>query len=252
MKKTFLIISTVFLFVFATQSLAITQISGELQVTHDEPLFPDSQVWYPGLTKHNTIEVKNTAGSVRGLGVNSTNTLQTGGLADVLIFKIDDGGHFVYGGNDDKTLSDFWNSGGFEIANMGGFETKTIGFTVYMPGTLGNEYQGKEARFDLMIGFLNSSSVIFTASGGSGSGGGAAATSTTATTGTVLAATSKTSNPFSTPELTPILSPTPTSIGQVKGVMTKNFSKYIFPIILLILLIPLILYFYKKKKNSSS
>jgi len=50
MKKTFLIISTVFLFVFATQSLAITQISGELQVTHDEPLFPDSQVWYPGLT----------------------------------------------------------------------------------------------------------------------------------------------------------------------------------------------------------
>ena len=131
--------------------LAITQTAGEMTINHNEPLFPDSQVWYPGLTKHNTIEVKNTGRSVRELGVNSTNTLQTGGLADVLIFKIDDGGRFVYGSSDDKTLSDFWNSGGFEIANMGGFETKTIGFTVYMPGTLGNEYQDKEARFDLMI-----------------------------------------------------------------------------------------------------
>lgn len=54
----------------------------------------------------------------------------------------------------------------------------------------------------------------------------------------------------------PSSQPSPTTkvinIGQVKGLMTKNFSKYIFPVILLILLILLILYFYKKRKTTSS
>ena len=41
----------------------------------------------------NTIKVTNTGGSIRGLGIRAVNSAQTGGLANVLIFKIDDGGH---------------------------------------------------------------------------------------------------------------------------------------------------------------
>lgn len=185
--------------------LAITQTVGEMTINHDEPLFPSSTVWYPGLSLRNTIEVKNTGGSVRGLGINSTNTSHTGGLINVLILKVDDGGHYVFGGNDDKTMKDFWNEGDFKVANLGPYETKTIGFTISMPESLGNEYQSKEAKFDLIIGFFNQSS----------------------TTAIINA-------------------------GQVKGVTTKNLSKYIFPVISLILLILLILYFYKKRRNNSS
>lgn len=196
--------------------LAITQTVGEMTINHDEPLFPSSTVWYPGLSLRNTIEVKNTGGSVRGLGINSTNTSHTGGLIDVLILKVDDGGHYVFGGNDNKTMKDFWNEGDFEVANLEPYETKTIGFTISMPESLGNEYQSKEAKFDLIIGFFNQSSVLLTA------------------------------QPTSTFTTTII------NTGQVKGVTTKNLSKYIFPVISLILLILLILYFYKKKQNNYS
>jgi len=59
------------------------------------------------------------------------------------------------------------------------------------------------------------------------------------------------------PSLQPSPQPSPTTTviitnSQVKGTSTKNFSKYIFPVILLILLILLVLSFYKKRKNNSS
>ena len=226
MKKLFYFFAILILslFVLVTQSLAITQTAGEMTINHDEPLFPSSTVWYPGLNLRNTIEVKNTGGSIRGLGINSTNTSHTGGLADVLILKVDDGGHYVFGGNGDKTMKDFWNEGDFEVANLGPFETKTIGFSISMPGPLGNEYQSKEAKFDLIIGFLNQSSVILTVTG-----------ITNPSTGAILEITS---NPFagfsgsfeevlgkstSSAELSPTPSPTVINIGQVKGTMTKNF-----------------------------
>ncbi len=247
MKKILYQLATIFVFLFLVTnvSFAITQSAGEMIVTHDEPLFPSSTVWYPGLSLRNTIEVKNIGGSIRGLGINSTNTSHTGGLINVLILKVDDGGHYVFGGNGDKTMKDFWNEGDFEVANLGPYETKTIGFTISMPGFLGNEYQGKKAKFDIIIGFLNQSSVILTVSGGGNNN---------PSTGRVLAATS---NPFtgffgpfeevlgestSSTELTSILSPTIINTSQVKGVLTKNFSKYIFPVISLILLILLILW----------
>jgi len=251
MKKMFyfFVILILGLFVLVSSASAVTQIAGEMTINHDEPLFPNTTVWYPGLTLRNTIEVTNTGGSIRGLGIRAVNTAQTGGLADVLIFKIDDDEHYVYGQNNDKTMKDFWDMvNEFEAANLGPHETKTIGFTAYMPETLGNEYQETQAQFDIMIGFLNQSSVILTVSGGGGAG-------------TVLAVTS---NPFagffgpfeevlsettSSVELSPTPSPTVINIGQVKGAMTKNFSKYIFPIVLLILLILLILYFYKRRNS---
>lgn len=262
MKKLFyfFIILILGLFVLVAPTFAITQTAGEMTINHDEPLFPSSTVWYPGLSLRNTIEVKNTGGSIRGLGINSTNTSHTGGMADVLILKVDDGGHYVFGGNGDKTMKDFWNEGDFEVANLGPYETKTIGFTVGMPGSRGNEYQGKEAKFDIIIGFLDQSSVIFTAA----AGGGGGTTSTSPATGAVLGAVS---NPFtdffgpfeevlgestSSADITPTPSPEVIGIGQVEGASIKNLRKFIVPLVSLALLFLLILYFYKKRKNSSS
>lgn len=245
MKKIFyfLIILISSLFFLAIPSLAIIKTSGEMIINYHEPLFSSSTVWYPGLTLRNTIEVKNTGKSTRSLGIKATNTSQIEKLAEALILKVDENGRYVFGDNEDKTLKDFWNKGDFEVANLGPYETKTIGFTISMPGSLGNEYQGKEAKFDLMIGFLNQSSVIFTASSGDGG-------KITNILGITTSSTKLTLTPQ--PSFQPKSTTTIINAGQVKGVTTKNLSKYIFPIVLLILLILLILYFYKKRKIGGS
>lgn len=263
MKKLLGIIGAIFLFlfVFIHQPLAITKTSGDLQVTHDEPLFPDTQVWYPGLIKHNTIEVKNLGGSIRGLGIKATNSSQIGGLADVLIFKVDDGGQYVLGGNDDVTLRSFWDrTSEFEVANLGPYDTKIIGFTVIMPSILGNGYQGTRANFDLIIGFLNQSSVIFTASGGGGGG-----TATNPSTPAVLGLGTQIGFiPYESEEVLGEATesaelngePTPTTtvinVGQVKGLKTILKNKiFIFglPIAFILLLIAI---FLKRKRKTIS
>ncbi|MBI5122893.1 hypothetical protein HZA75_03475 [Candidatus Roizmanbacteria bacterium] len=167
MKKIFyfLIILISGLFFLAIPSLAIIKTSGEMIINYHEPLFSSSTVWYPGLTLRNTIEVKNTGKSTRSLGIKATNTSQIERLAEALMLKVDENGRYVFGDNEDKTLKDFWNKGDFEVADLGPYETKTIGFTISMPGSLSNEYQGREVKFDLMIGFLNQSSTSPTDAG---------------------------------------------------------------------------------------
>ena len=67
----------------------------------------------------------------------------------------------------------------------------------------------------------------------------------------VLGAATSVADLTVTPELTPQPTPTTTAvnIGQVKAAVTRNFSKYILPIVLIILLTALIFYFYKRRSS---
>lgn len=134
-------------------------LSGDLSIIYDEPLFSPSTIWYPGLNLRNTIVVKNLSKSTRSLGIKAINTSQIGKLSEVLIFKIDEEGKYVFGGKEDKTLKDFLISNNeLTITYLNPNETKTIGLTIYAPKTLTNEYQNKEVKINITIGFLNSSS----------------------------------------------------------------------------------------------
>lgn len=134
-------------------------LSGNLSIIYDDPIFSSSTVWYPGLNIRKIIIVKNLGKSKQSLGIRATNISQLEKLPKILIFKIDEGGKYVFGENDNKTLQDFLNmKSELKITELSPNESKTIGLTVYMPKVINNEYQNKELKFDIAFGFLVKSS----------------------------------------------------------------------------------------------
>lgn len=155
---------------FVKESRAVTKTSGDLEVTFDEPLFSPTTIWQPGLSVTKEMIVKNNGSSTHTVSIEAINETQTGNLADVLFIKVLEGGIDRYGGADDKSLADFWNDGEVSLSDVGAGGTATYDITVEMDASAGNDYQAKEAMFDLRVGFVGTTSQV-TVSGG---GGGAA------------------------------------------------------------------------------
>lgn len=153
----FFILSSLF---FIHQVYAITETSGDLEVTYDKPLFPPTIVWYPGLTVAKSFSVKNVGGSTHTTSLRASNTSQTGNFASNLFFRVDEGAVNRYGGLNDKTLKKFWDNGETNLSDIGSRNTISYTITVSMPSTLGNEFQGKGARFDLDVGFVGTESKV--------------------------------------------------------------------------------------------
>ncbi len=170
MKKIVLsIIFFLFLFGFIlkNQTFAVTDTSGDLQVTYDDPLFPSSIVWYPGLSVTKTITVKNTGSSTHTTSIKADNTSQTGNIDQLYLFKITEGSTSWYGGSNDKTLKNFWDAGELHLSDISSGNSTTYDITITMPSSAGNEYQDKTAKFDLIIGFVGTNETV-TVSGGGG------------------------------------------------------------------------------------
>ena len=89
---------------FPPKIFAKTETSGDLQVTYDDPLFPASIIWYPGLSVTKSFTVKNLSVSTHTVSIEATNTSQTGDISQVFLFKVTEGTTARYGGADDKTL----------------------------------------------------------------------------------------------------------------------------------------------------
>lgn len=161
---------------FAKQALAVTKTSGDLEVTFDEPLFPSTTIWQPGLSVTKEMIVKNNGSSTQTVSIEAINETQTGNLADVLLMKVLEGGVDRYGGAGDKSLTDFWNDGEVSLSDLGAGGTTTYDITVEMATSAGNAYQAKEAKFDLRVGFVGTTSQVTVSGGGGGGGGGEAGT----------------------------------------------------------------------------
>ena len=178
MKRVFLSVVLFLLFfgfAFPKQAKAITDTSGDLQVTYDEPLFSSSIIWYPGLSVTKPITVKNIGGSTHTAYINASNTSQTGGIADIYLFKITEGPTERYGGSDDKTMKNFWDAGKITLSDITAGNSTTYNITITMISSAGNEFQSKTAKFDLMIGFVGTTESV-TITGGGGAVAGAATT----------------------------------------------------------------------------
>lgn len=169
MIKTILLLATLSvgsLIFSVAPAQAVTKTSGDLEVTFDEPMFSSSIVWYPGLSVAKSMTVKNNGGGVQTVSIGAVNKTQTGDLAGVLFFKVLEGGVNRYGGADDKTLQNFWDDGQVSLSSLGGGATTTYDLTVRMVASSGNEYQGKEAKFDLRVGFVGTTTSVTSGGGG--------------------------------------------------------------------------------------
>jgi len=211
-----------FFFASATQikAVVVTQNSGDLSVTWDTLLFPASTVWYPGLTVQKSFTVKNIGSLTHTASVQASSFSQTGNLASNLLFKISEGVNDLYGRANDETLKDFWDAGQVDLSDIAGGNSITYTITVAMPTELGNEFQRTNAKFDLIVGFVETPSTVNLDDG--------------FVQGVLGITTSAVQTKFST------------SSGQIKGVETinlKNCKQCFWWQILLIEVIVLLFYF---------
>lgn len=175
LKITILLLFLFTLMVSLPQSVqAVTKTSDDLQVTYDDPMFPSSIIWYPSLSVTRSLEIKNTGSFAHTLYFNTQNTSQTGNLAEILLFNIQNGSTNVYGVGDTKSMKNFWDTGQLNVKDINAGAAEIYDFTVKMPYSAGNGYQNKSAKFDLITGFIGTTSTVTITSTGGGTGGGAA------------------------------------------------------------------------------
>ena len=136
-------------FLLPEKVLAVTETSGEIQVTHDNPLFPASISWYPGLSVAKSFAVKNLSSEKQTVYLEVFDTLQTGDVDKIFLVNF---------GAGEKTLRDFWNDGLVNLSDLAAGATGVYKMTIRMATTSGNIYQKQQAKFDLIIGFVGTSS----------------------------------------------------------------------------------------------
>lgn len=139
---------------FPSPSFASIKKSGDIEIVTEEPLFPSSIVWYPGLKIEKSIQVKNRGSGPKKIEIEAMSELVSKNLADVLQFEVKEGAKTLYGGTPSKTLKNFFDAQTLELSEIWvNDDGKSYAMIVSMPDSAGNEYQGGKASFDLRVGF---------------------------------------------------------------------------------------------------
>jgi len=150
---TFLTFLTFFL-LFPPPAFASIKKSGDIEIVTDEPLFPSSIVWYPGLKIEKSIQVKNRGHGPKKVEIEAMSELVSKNLADILQFEVKEGVKTLYGGSASKTLKNFFDAQTLELSEIWvNDDGRSYSLIVSMPDSAGNEYQGGKASFDLRVGF---------------------------------------------------------------------------------------------------
>lgn len=174
MKKitTFIIALFITTFVFTTQVSAV-----DFSVDCDgsgptcsksglEPLFPNSEIWYPGKVLTKSFSLKNSSSETRSMAFKSIKTSE-GSLQEVILISLSEaGGPVLWSG----TLADLYLLDQIELGNFSSGTQKSFNIQASMSPSAGNEYQNKSTIFDLKFGLFGSP--ISTSGGGSGGSGG--------------------------------------------------------------------------------
>jgi hypothetical protein len=217
---------------FPSPSFASIKKSGDIEIVTEEPLFPSSIVWYPGLRVEKSIQVKNRGTGPKKIEIEAMSELVSKNLADVLQFEVKEGSKTLYGGSASKTLKNFFDVQTLELSEIWvNDDGRSYSLIVSMPDSAGNEYQGGKASFDLRVGFPGDagSSVLISSN-----------TSSPTTAPVVLSASTQSVRTGNSPQvLGESASPTPTPVqvpstetpgslsnqnnqGQVAGESTEN------------------------------
>lgn len=138
---------------FPAPAFAVVKISGDIEIITDEPLY-SSSMWYPGLMQQKSFQVKNRGSSTKTVQIEALNESQVSNVANALTIEIREGGKTVYGNSPNKTMQNFFDDGAISLSDVPVNDTgKVYDLIVAMPPSVGDEYQGGRATFDLRVGF---------------------------------------------------------------------------------------------------
>lgn len=257
MKIHFLILLFLLTLFFPSSADALIKKSGDIELITEEPLFPSTVVWYPGLRIEKSFQAKNRGHGPKKVEIEAMSELVTKNLAGILQFEVKEGTKTLFGGSTPKTLKNFFDSGTLELSEVWvNDDGKIYALIVTMPDIAGNEYQGGKVSFDLRVGFPGdaNSSIIISSN---------TTTSMTASTALPTSVPAGRSLPLVLGES---VSPTPTTVpanetiggnlsnqgnqGQVDGENTENQFPWYRLIIIFSLLISgtLILMFFRRNR----
>lgn len=178
MKKIFFIIFSLFSFFaflkfFPSSVYAVTEVSGDLEVVYDSPLFDPATIWYPGFSETNDFTVKNIGSKTHTTYIQAENTFETGNLSTAMFFKVNQGGSVLYGDSESKTIKNFWNDGQISLSSVNNSQSIVYSPTISFWQGAGNEFQEKNTKFDLVIGFEGTDDkVVITVTTGDDEGDG--------------------------------------------------------------------------------
>lgn len=115
------------------------------------PIFSPSEVWYPGKTLSKTIQLLNTSGGSQKIITQAQNSTTSGNLTQAFTFSIvrNSDNYVIWSGG----LASYYAKGETELATLGDGASDTFIYTAAMDSAAGNDYQGKQSSFDLLIGF---------------------------------------------------------------------------------------------------
>lgn len=122
-------------------------------------IFP-SDYWYPGRFISRQIGVNNTGAVALAVSNQSQNSRASGNLDAVMLFSIvrNSNSSVLWSG----TLRDFYNTGSVSLGTLAAAGSEAYNYTVTMDSNSGDQHQGKNTSYDLVLTF----------SGGPGGGGG--------------------------------------------------------------------------------
>lgn len=138
--------------------LAVGDLTVSWGVAEGDPIFVVSNM-APGQTEQRVVNVLNTAPTSRPVGVRGVKTSETGNLSTVLNFVISENGTDLYGGTSltgPKTLAQFFTDSldpdGISLSTLGPGSSTNYTFKATFDSSSGNEFQGTQVIFDIIMG----------------------------------------------------------------------------------------------------
>jgi len=244
-KKIIFVLALIFFLGFGRLAWAQTPTPAPsvIRIEPNEPIFLESDIWYPGLILTKYVEIFNDSDQDQQLGIRGENLEPGGILADKIYISIakyiDNPEQYIciYGCGETISLKEFVQQGEIDLelvipANS----SQQLAITAIMDLGAGNEYQGLTEKIDFVFGFLPVSTTPTPASTPTPTPTPTPVTEvsptltptptpTPAATVTPTLTLTPTPTPTPTPTSTPTLTPTPTSpppTGTVLGAATPG------------------------------
>lgn len=139
------------LFPFSLKVGAVVKESGDLRIEHDEPIFPSTEIWFPGKALTKSVVVTNLSGTENhsvGLRIDITDDSV---LSDVLSLVVRYGMATLWGPG---SLRDLAEEGEVFLSTLGPGGSVSYDLTVSLSSQAGNDYQDKKTVLDFIFGFI--------------------------------------------------------------------------------------------------
>lgn len=152
MIRIFCLIFLYFL-IFPMQVFALNNTIGNLEITHDQPIFSPETVWRPGMIVEKNIIMKNIGPNTETGVITAVNSYDPENNADSYMITVSNKDSVVYGENHSRSLKDFMAAGEIVLGTINPGQSVNFKIEVEMLPDADSRRQGKTFGFDLKMGF---------------------------------------------------------------------------------------------------